>query len=274
MSPTLPRRARHASRCGTHRARHHHAGAPVRPLADLLGIDDVIATRWTQADGAFTGRVDGDVVWGPGKRDAVLRWCTEHDVDPAGCWAYSDSYYDSPLLDAVGHPVAVNPDARLAATAALNDWPIRSFQKPEGVSAIGGFEIQDLFRPFLRPEFIPNADVRIAGIDNIPATGGAIIVGNHRSYFDPAVMITRSPVGPKRSLPRRKRCSIPVIGPILQAGGIRVDRGTGDEGAFDAAAAAIRGGDVVVMFPQADSTRPGVLRPRAERTLVRPDSPP
>ena len=56
----------------------------VRPLADLLGIDDVIATRWTQADGAFTGRVDGDVVWGPGKRDAVLRWCTEHDRRSGG----------------------------------------------------------------------------------------------------------------------------------------------------------------------------------------------
>ena len=61
--------------------------------------------------------------------------------------------------------------------------------------------------PFLRPEFIPNADVRIAGIDNIPATGGAIIVGNHRSYFDPAVMITDRPLGPKRSTSARKRCS-------------------------------------------------------------------
>lgn len=225
----------------------------VRPLADLLGMDDVIATRWTQVDGAFTGTVDGDVVWGPGKRDAVLAWCRANTIDLANSWAYSDSYYDSPLLDAVGHPVAVNPDARLAATAALNDWPIRSFQKPEGVSAIGGFEIQDLFRPFLRPEFIPNADVRIAGIDNIPATGGAIIVGNHRSYFDPAVMITTIARSGRnaRYLGKKEVFDVPVIGPILQAsGGIRVDRGTADEGAIEAAAAAIDGGEIVVMFPQ------------------------
>ena len=225
----------------------------VRPLADLLGIDDVIATRWTQADGAFTGRVDGDVVWGPGKRDAVLGWCAEHDVDPTGCWAYSDSYYDSSLLDLVGHPVAVNPDARLAATAALNGWPIRSLDKPDGVPTMGGLELQDLFRPFLRPELIPNADVTVSGLEHIPREGGAIIVGNHRSYFDPAVMITTVAKSGRngRYLGKKEVFDIPVIGPLLQAGGgIRVDRGTSDEGAFDAAAAAVRGGDVVVMFPQ------------------------
>ncbi|MEO0495168.1 MAG: HAD-IB family hydrolase [Actinomycetota bacterium] len=225
----------------------------VRPLADLLGIDDVIATKWTQARGAFTGRVDGDVVWGPGKRDAVLRWCSERGVDPADCWAYSDSYYDSPLLDRVGHPVAVNPDARLAATAALNDWPIRSLDKPDGVPTMGGFELQDLFRPFLRPELIPNADVTVSGVEHIPTEGGAIIVGNHRSYFDPAVMITTVAKSGRngRYLGKKEVFDIPVIGPLLQAGGgIRVDRGTGDEGALDAAAAAVRGGDLVVMFPQ------------------------
>ena len=225
----------------------------VRPLADLLGIDDVIATRWTQADGAFTGRIDGDVVWGPGKRDSVLRWCSERDVDPTGCWAYSDSYYDSPLLDIVGHPVAVNPDARLAATAALNGWPIRSLDKPDGVPAMGGLELQDLFRPFLRPELIPNAKVTVSGIEHIPRKGGAIIVGNHRSYFDPAVMITTVAKSGRngRYLGKKEVFDIPVIGPLLQAGGgIRIDRGTGDESAFDAAAAAVQGGDVVVMFPQ------------------------
>ena len=96
------------------RARHHHSGAPCSALADLLGMDDVIATRWTQADGAFTGRVDGDVVWGPARRDAVLRWCTEHDVDPAGCWAYSDSYYDSPSSTSSAMPSPSTP---------MSAWP-------------------------------------------------------------------------------------------------------------------------------------------------------
>ncbi len=101
----------------------------VRSVAERLEIDDVIATRWTQADGRFTGEVDGDVVWGPGKRDAVRAWCREHDVDLADCWAYSDSYYDSPLLDAVGHPVAVNPDAKLERHAKRHGWPIVIFSQ-------------------------------------------------------------------------------------------------------------------------------------------------
>ncbi|MEM9201912.1 MAG: HAD-IB family hydrolase [Actinomycetota bacterium] len=225
----------------------------VRPLAELLEIDDVVATRWSQTDGAFTGTVDGDVVWGPGKRDAVQAWCVANDVDIASCWAYSDSYYDSPLLDVVGHPVAVNPDARLAATAALNDWPIRSLDKPEGIPSMAGLELQDFFRPFLRPELIPNADVTVSGVEHIPATGGAIIVGNHRSYFDPAVMITTVARSGRnaRYMGKKEVFDVPVIGPLLQAGGgIRVDRGTGDDGPLDAAAAAVKGGDLVVMFPQ------------------------
>ncbi len=225
----------------------------VRSVAERLEIDDVIATRWTQADGRFTGEVDGDVVWGPGKRDAVRAWCREHDVDLADCWAYSDSYYDSPLLDAVGHPVAVNPDARLAATAALNDWPIRSLDKPDGIASMAGLELQDLFRPFLRPELIPNADVTVAGVEHIPAEGGAIIVGNHRSYFDPLVMITTVARSGRnaRYLGKREVFDAPIIGPLLQAGGgIPVDRGTGNAEPLEAAAAAVDGGDLVVLFPQ------------------------
>ena len=225
----------------------------VRPLAERLGINDVVATRWSQRDGRFTGTVDGDVVWGPGKRDAVQAWCRLHDIDLGTCWAYSDSYYDSPLLDAVGHPVAVNPDARLAATAALNEWPIRSLDKPAGIPSMAGLEIQDFFRPFLRPELIPNAKVTVAGVENIPSEGGAIIVANHRSEFDPLVMITTVARSGRnaRYLGKREVFDAPVIGPLLQAGGgIPVDRGTGSDEPLRAAAAAVEGGDLVVMFPQ------------------------
>ncbi|MEM9466384.1 MAG: HAD-IB family hydrolase [Actinomycetota bacterium] len=225
----------------------------VRPLAERLGIDDVVATRWTQTDGRFTGSVDGDVVWGPGKRDAVIAWCRRHDIDLETCWAYSDSYYDSPLLDAVGHPVAVNPDARLAATAALNDWPIRSLDKPAGIPSMVGLELQDLFRPFLRPEFIPNAQVTVRGVEHIPAEGGAIIVANHRSEFDPLVMITTVARSGRnaRYMGKREVFDLPIVGPLLQAGGgIPVDRGSGHDEPLRAAAAAVEGGDLVVMFPQ------------------------
>jgi putative phosphoserine phosphatase / 1-acylglycerol-3-phosphate O-acyltransferase len=89
----------------------------VKPLADALGFDDVVATRYGERDGAYDGTIDGEFVWGPGKLKAVEAWAGEHDVDLAASFAYSDSFYDLPLLSAVGHPVVVNPDPR------MRSWP-------------------------------------------------------------------------------------------------------------------------------------------------------
>ena len=86
--------------------------------------------------------------------------------------------------------------------------------KPDGVPTMGGLELQDLFRPFLRPELIPNADVTVSGLEYIHREGGAIIVGNHRSYFDPAVMITTVAKSGRngRYLGKKEVFDIPVIG--------------------------------------------------------------
>jgi len=225
----------------------------VKPVADLIGFDHVIATRWEQEDGEFTGELDGDVVWGRGKRDAVKAWAKENGIDLRQSYAYSDSYYDSSLLATVGHPVAVNPDVRLAATAALRGWPVRYLDKPEGIIKIAGMEMQELIRPFVRPELIPNADVDIEGIHNIPAEGGALLVANHRSYFDPIVITTIIARSGRnaRYLGKKEVFDVPVIGQMmLAAGGIRVDRGTGSEQPLDAAIAALKGGDIVFLMPQ------------------------
>ncbi len=225
----------------------------VAPVAELIGFDHVIGTRWEQHNGEFTGELDGRVVWGRGKRDAVREWAKEHNIDLRQSYAYSDSYYDSALLASVGHPVAVNPDPRLAATAALKGWPVRFLDKPEGVLKIAGFEMQDLMRPFIRPGLIPNADIDIAGLENIPAEGGAIVVANHRSYFDPIVVTTIIARSGRnaRYLGKKEVFDVPVMGPIMQAGGgIRVDRGTGNDQPLDAAIAALKGGDVVFLMPQ------------------------
>ena len=80
---------------------------------------------------------------------------------PASRWpdsyAYSDSYFDAPLLAAVGHPTAVNPDLRMAGLAALRGWPVRWLDKPPGVPKVGGFEPQELLRPFAHEAMIPYA---------------------------------------------------------------------------------------------------------------------
>ena len=109
-------------------------GAPhdlVAPFAALLGVDTLLATRLgVGADGRYDGTLDGAVVWGRGKLAAVRAWAEGRAIDLAESWAYSDSFYDLPLLVAVGHPVAWNPDVRLAAIATLRGWPVRRPRRP------------------------------------------------------------------------------------------------------------------------------------------------
>ena len=67
----------------------------VAPLAARLGLDDVVATRYgVDADGRYDGTLDGPFVWSTGKLVAVRAWATEHDIDLAASYAYSDSVYD------------------------------------------------------------------------------------------------------------------------------------------------------------------------------------
>src|SRR5205807_7906996 len=91
---------------------HRRAGRPVVlatttpydlvcPLAERLGVDDVIATRYAVQGGVYTGRLEGEFVWGPGKLSAVRRWAEGGGVDLGQSWAYSDSVFDLPLLSAV-----------------------------------------------------------------------------------------------------------------------------------------------------------------------------
>ena len=225
----------------------------VRPLAERLGIDDVVATRWEIEDGHFTGELASRLVWRRGKLASVKEWAAEHGVDLKRSWAYSDSWFDAPLLASVAHPHAVNPDPRMAALALLRGWPIRYLDKPPGVIKIAGLELQDFLRPFARPELIPNARVEISGLENIPTDGPALIVGNHRSYFDPLVMstvIARSGRN-ARYLGKKEVFDVPLMGTVAKAaGGIRVDRATGSDEPLEAAAEALRAGDVVMMMPQ------------------------
>jgi len=102
----------------------------VRIVADVLGMDDGIGTRYeVDAAGRYTGRLDGPFMYGPGKREAIERYAREHGIDLAASYAYSDSASDLPMLRAVGHPVAVNPDPALARVAAEEGWEVLRFEK-------------------------------------------------------------------------------------------------------------------------------------------------
>lgn len=225
----------------------------VAPLAERLGFDAVVATEWANDGAMYTGGIEGPVVWGRGKLDAVSAWADEHGVDLGSSWAYSDSYYDAPLLDRVPHPVAVNPDLRLVALARLKGWPIRHLDLPEGVLKIAGRELQAWARPLARPELLVNVQLDVAGVDSIPTTGPCIAVFNHRSYFDATVVGTVLARSGRsfRFLGKKEVFDAPVIGFLSKmAGGIRVDRSSGSDEPLTAAIRAIEAGDAIVMAPE------------------------
>jgi HAD superfamily hydrolase (TIGR01490 family) len=102
----------------------------VEPLAAVLGMDGGIGTRYEVGeDGAFTGRFDGPFVYGPGKVEAMEAFAAEHGIDLTASYAYSDSISDLPMLRAVGHPVAVNPDPPLAEIAREEGWQTMRFEQ-------------------------------------------------------------------------------------------------------------------------------------------------
>ena len=228
----------------------------VKPFADRLGLDDVVATRYgVSADGTYDGTLDGPFVWSAGKLAAITDWAAHHDIDLAESYAYSDSVYDTPMLAAVGHPIVVNPDPRMVLVAAARRWPTLNLDVSDGVlkSPVIGLELQQVALRFARRSAYPYARFDISGIEHIPSTGAAILVGNHRSYFDVAAMsLTVAKSGrPARFLGKKEVFDAPIVGSIAAAmGGIRVDRGTGSDEPLAAAAAALAGGEMVTMMPE------------------------
>ncbi|HUI03467.1 MAG TPA: HAD-IB family hydrolase [Acidimicrobiales bacterium] len=225
----------------------------VTPFAGLLGFDHVIATRYARTDGRYTGGIDGDFVWAAGKLAAIRRWAAQSKVDLEASHACSDSVFDLPMLSAVGHPHAVNPDRRLRAVARLRRWPVERWDRPAGVPAWGGIEPYHLLRPVVRPEAFPYARFDIDGVDRVPLRGPVILAANHRSYFDVAALaIVAARLGrPVRFLAKREVFDAPVIGQVARAlGGIPVDRGTRSDAPLREARRVLEAGEVLVILPQ------------------------
>ncbi|AXT86206.1 HAD-IB family hydrolase [Aeromicrobium sp. A1-2] len=101
----------------------------VGPIGDMLGVDHVIATTLVVDRGRYTGEVDF-YAYGPNKAVAMRELAAERGYDLAISYAYSDSETDVPMLEAVGHPFAVNPDKTLRRQAEENGWPILIFARP------------------------------------------------------------------------------------------------------------------------------------------------
>lgn len=136
---------------------HHEAGRDcyiisaspvelVEPLASALGMEGGIGTRSATRNGVYTGQLDGPFCYGDGKRVIIERIAESRDYDLRLSYGYSDSVSDLPMLELVGHPVAVNPDSPLEAVAHQRGWPIVVFSRTRkrvvratsaGVGALG-----------------------------------------------------------------------------------------------------------------------------------------
>ena len=99
-----------------------------RPIADLLGIDTLIATEPEFKDGRYTGAVAGTPCFKEGKVERLRSWLAGHEADLAQSSFYSDSHNDLPLLQLVGRPVAVDPDDKLRDYALGAGWPLISLR--------------------------------------------------------------------------------------------------------------------------------------------------
>jgi len=102
----------------------------VRPLAAHFGVSGVIATRAAVGpDNRYTGELEF-YAFGEQKAEAIRSLARRARVNLEGSFAYSDSVTDVPMLEAVGHPVAVNPDRDLRHVAEERAWEIRNFRNP------------------------------------------------------------------------------------------------------------------------------------------------
>jgi phosphoserine phosphatase len=130
----------------------------VEPIAAMLGADHAVSTRMEVVDGRYTGGIDF-YAYGDNKAAEVHRLAEEHGYDLDGSYAYSDSITDAPMLAAVGHGFAVNPDRALRRLAAEEGWGVLTFNRPVA----------------LRRSISPRASVA-AGAAVLVGTGAALVL--------------------------------------------------------------------------------------------------
>ena len=237
-------------------AAHRHAGhrvvmatsaTPYQALsvaADLdIDAEDVLCTRPAVLDGMLTGKLESPPLWGPAKAEALREYADKHGADLGDSFAYSNGAEDVPMLKSVGHPVALNPDRKLAATARQNGWPSVNLRPPEsgadpmsiartttaigalmGAAAFGvsaglltqnrqtGANLVGSFGPDLALA-ICGINVRIKGKENAWAARPAVFMFNHQSSLDMLVIgsvIRRDVTGVAKKEAARDPRFIPV----------------------------------------------------------------
>ncbi|GGW63901.1 hydrolase [Streptomyces galilaeus] len=106
-------------------------------IARRLGLTGALGTVADSVDGIYTGKLVGEPLHGPAKAEAVRALATAEGLDLTRCAAYSDSHNDIPMLSLVGHPYAINPDAKLRRHARELDWRLRDYRTGRKAAKVG-----------------------------------------------------------------------------------------------------------------------------------------
>ena len=107
-------------------------------IAEKLGFTGAIGTKAEIKDGKYTGGLIGNLLHGKEKAKAVTALAQTRDINLQECFAYSDSHNDLPLLNVVGKPRAINPDAKLRIIAFSSGWPVHDFRRLRWLNRIIG----------------------------------------------------------------------------------------------------------------------------------------
>ncbi|MDX3247046.1 HAD-IB family hydrolase [Streptomyces sp. ME18-1-4] len=106
-------------------------------IARRLGLTGALGTVAESVDGVYTGKLVGEPLHGPAKAEAVRALAAAENLDLSRCAAYSDSHNDIPMLSLVGHPYAINPDAKLRRHARNLDWRLRDYRTGRKAAKVG-----------------------------------------------------------------------------------------------------------------------------------------
>jgi len=187
------------------------------PLARDLGIDDVLCTRVEVVDGRLTGRIDGPVLWGRNKADAVAGFAADNGIKLPESYGYANGDEDVEFLETVGRPRPLNPAPGLARVAAERGWPVLRF-RPRGrpgivpiartAAALGGIattlgvgvglgllnrsrRTALNYTATVAPEVVlalAGVEIRATGEEHLWSHRPAVFVFNHQSSFDVIVV--------------------------------------------------------------------------------------
>lgn len=256
------------------------------PVARALGIaeEDVLCTRLVvDEQGCFTGRWYLPGCWNEGKRILARAWLRRHGGDLADCWFYTDSHEDESLLERVGRPRVVDPDARLRSRAGREGWPVLRFRglRPNAESLVRtGLSLTGFYGSalagagrLLRGGTVKEAlgeavstwgrigmplagvGLRVTGQQYLEAARPAVVVFNHQSALD-ALIIARLLRRDFTGLCKRELERDPLFGAAFRAAGaIFVDRQGGGFGQLRPALDALRSGQTLAIAPEGTRSR-------------------